>query len=157
MKQTLIALFLCGSVMSATAAGGVAPDAKAQEAAAVLAEFSQRSGLSEEELNGWLADCDSSQQSMYFCAYRDVVAAERAFRRALTEKAQRLPKCKTSLESKAASWIQARDRSCEKSAKQDYGGGSMEPTAKLICMSSSTESMTKRLKSKHKNNCTFPQ
>jgi uncharacterized protein YecT (DUF1311 family) len=154
-KRTLVAMFLCGLVMSAVAAGVERLDAGTQETAAVLGELAQRSGLPEVELKRLLADCDASQQNMHFCAWRDQIAADRAFRRALTEKERRMPKCKIFLESKAASWIRFRDQSCDKSTKK-WEGGSIRPTQLAACIASETESMTKRLENRHRNDCTFP-
>lgn len=40
-------------------------------------EISARSGLPASEVNALLADCDSNQTSMNFCAWRDQIVAER--------------------------------------------------------------------------------
>lgn len=116
-----------------------------QETATVLLELSHRSGLPEDELNKLLANCDMDQQSMYFCAWRDQVIADRTLKRAMTNKEDKIPACKAAIESKIASWEQSRDKSCEKSAKKEWGNGSMKPTAQIKCVASETLKMVKRL------------
>jgi uncharacterized protein YecT (DUF1311 family) len=120
---------------------------------AVLGELSQRSGLPEAELNSLLADCNANQQSIYFCAWRDQIAADKAFGRALSDKQQKNLQCKTSMETKVANWKKSRDLSCEKSATQEWGEGSMKPTAQAICVTVETVRMTKRLE--HMKECEF--
>jgi uncharacterized protein YecT (DUF1311 family) len=154
MKRMLVAMLLCCPVMS-TVAGTKHLATNTQEAAAVLDELSQRSGLPKADLNRLLADCNASQQNMNFCAWRDKIAADRAFRRVLDEKEQRMPKCKASLESRAASWIKFRDQSCDKATKK-WEGGSIRPLEQAVCLSSETQAMTKQLKSRHTHDCTFP-
>ena len=119
--------------------------ADAEERAAVLGEISQRSGLSAMEVSNLLADCHANQQSTYFCAWRDQIAADRKFGRALADKLQKMPQCKTSLEAETASWKKIRDLSCEKSATQEWGAGSMKPTAQVICVTTETVRMTQQL------------
>jgi len=149
MRQARIIVFLCGLTISAVAIGVEHLDANTQKTAAVLAELSQKSGLPEADLNDLLADCHANQQSMYFCAWRDQIAADKKLRRALTEKKQKIPACKNFLESKIAAWIRFRDQSCDKSTRKEWGEGSMRPTARAICVTKETARMTKRLERIH--------
>ena len=153
MMRALLTIILCCATASTIAADvqRVGPDV--QERAAVLGELSQRSGLPDIELSNLLADCNANQQSMYFCAWRDQIAADRAFGRILADKQQKMPQCKTSIESKVASWTRSRDQSCDKSATKEWGGGSMKPTAQALCVTAETVRMTKRLE--RMNGCKF--
>ena len=148
--QTII---LCCVITANIAADGQRTGPDIQERAAVLGELSQRSGLPDVELSNLLADCNANQQSMYFCAWRDQIAAARAFGRALADKQQKMPQCKTAIESKVANWTRSRDQSCDKSATKEWGEGSMKPTAQAICVTAETMRMTKRLE--RMNGCKF--
>ena len=145
MRTLLAILLYCVATASAIAAEAPKVDSDARETVATLGELSQRSGLPEVDLNSLLADCSANQQSMYFCAWRDQIAADRALRRVLADKEQKMPKCKPSLESKIVTWGQRRDLSCDMSEKKQWGEGSMRPTAKAICIATETTRMTKRL------------
>lgn len=146
----IIVLFV---VVSSVAADSQRTGWNDQERTAVLGELAQRSGLPEIELNRLLASCDSNQQSMYFCAWRDQIVAERAFRRELADKQRQMPRCKKAIETKIASWIRARDQSCDKSATKEWGEGSMKATALVLCISAETIKMTEQLE--RINRCKF--
>jgi hypothetical protein len=111
----------------------------------VLLELSQRSGIPESDLRDLLQDCGASQQSTYFCAYRDRVAADLLLRRTTLAKEQQLPTCKTVIESKLARWAKSRDAACAKSASKDWGEGSMKKTAETTCIASETRHMSARI------------
>lgn len=108
----------------------------------VLSLLSQRSGLPDTQLKALLSSCDADQQSMYFCAYRDLVRAELKLDQAIAGKKISTPACATELDKNKLKWLEHRNLSCEKSAKAEWNGGSMEPTAKLLCMASETERAT---------------
>ncbi|WP_155033630.1 lysozyme inhibitor LprI family protein, partial [Burkholderia pseudomallei] len=55
------------------------------------------------------------------------------------------PERKAALEAKVAKWKKARDASCEKSARKEWGDGSMRPAAQAICATAATKKMTKKL------------
>ncbi|MBK7662175.1 MAG: DUF1311 domain-containing protein [Sterolibacteriaceae bacterium] len=101
--------------------------------------------MPESELKDFLADCNANQQSMYFCAWRDQIVAQRVFERLLADKMQSMPACKSALESRAADWARSRDRSCARSALKQWGDGSMRRTAQIICVTGETARMTKRI------------
>ena len=145
MMRFFLTIILCciPALTIATDVQRVGP--AAQERAAVLGELSQRSGLPVAEVSNLLADCHANQQSMYFCAWRDQIAADRIFGRTLADKLQKMPQCKTSMKAKIASWAKKRDQSCKKSATQEWGEGSMKPTAQAICVTTETMRMTKQL------------
>lgn len=152
MRSLLVTIFCCAPALTiATDVQRVGP--VVQERAVVLDELSQRSGLPAAEVSKLLADCHAHQQSMYFCAWRDQIAADRAFGLALAGKLNNRPQCKTTLEAKVASWAKSRDQSCEKSAKAEWGEGSMRPTAQAHCVTAETVRMTKRLE--YMNECEF--
>ncbi|AOJ66148.1 hypothetical protein WJ32_27510 [Burkholderia ubonensis] len=108
-------------------------------------EISARSGLPASEVSALLADCESNQTSMNFCAWRDQIVAERELQQVVDRQVSEHPERKAALEAKIAKWKKARDASCEKSARKEWGEGSMRPAAQAICATASTKKMTKRL------------
>jgi uncharacterized protein YecT (DUF1311 family) len=145
MMRTSFAMLFCCMACSSAFAAEPQVDPAALQTTTVVSELSERSKIPETELNGLLADCNASQQSMYFCAWRDQISADRAFKQALEDKEQAHPECKAALETKVAKWEQLRDRSCDRSAKKQYGEGSMAPTAKLLCVTAETTRKAKLL------------
>jgi uncharacterized protein YecT (DUF1311 family) len=130
----LIAMSFCASALAQPSAKSVETPS-AQE---VLSTLSRRSQLPEEELSRLTADCAADQQSMYFCAYRDVVAAELTLDRVVADKVRGRPACKGAIEARVERWKAARDRACAKRAARAWGGGSMEPTARSACLAEDT-------------------
>ncbi|KVO17866.1 hypothetical protein WL51_13890 [Burkholderia ubonensis] len=108
-------------------------------------EISARSGLPASEVSALLADCESNQTSMNFCAWRDQIVAERELQQVVDRQVSEHPERKTALEAKIAKWKKARDASCERSARKEWGEGSMRAAAQAICATASTKKMTKRL------------
>ncbi|KUZ74714.1 hypothetical protein WI36_14780 [Burkholderia ubonensis] len=108
-------------------------------------EISARSGLPASEVSALLADCESNQTSMNFCAWRDQIVAERELQHVVDRQVSEHPERKAALDAKIAKWKKARDASCEKSARKEWGEGSMRPAAQAICATASTKKMTKRL------------
>lgn len=108
-------------------------------------EISARSGLPASEVNALLADCNSNQTSMNFCAWRDQLVAERELQHVVDQQISEHPQRRASLEATVAKWRKARDASCEKSARKEWGNGSMRPAAQAICATASTQQMTKKL------------
>ncbi|KVN37576.1 hypothetical protein WJ63_33390 [Burkholderia pyrrocinia] len=111
-------------------------------------EISARSGLPASEVNALLADCDSNQTSMNFCAWRDQLVAERELQQVVDRQISEHPERKAALEAKVAKWKKTRDASCEKSARKEWGDGSMRPAAQAICATAATKKMAKRLSRK---------
>lgn len=120
------------------------PDA-AKERAAVVDELAQRSGLGAVELDTLLADCGATQQSMYFCAWRDQIDADRVLARTLTDKQHKMPQCASIFKSNVEAWIRSRDQRCAQSAHKAWGDGSMRRTAELVCTTQATLKKAKRL------------
>ncbi|NTZ08956.1 lysozyme inhibitor LprI family protein [Burkholderia metallica] len=108
-------------------------------------EIAVRSGLPASEVNALLSDCDSSQTSMNFCAWRDQLVAERELQRIVDKQVNEQPRRKAALDAQMAKWKKARDTSCEKSARNAWGDGSMRPAAQAICATAATKEMAKRL------------
>ncbi|MBA9897278.1 lysozyme inhibitor LprI family protein [Burkholderia cepacia] len=108
-------------------------------------EISARSGLPASEVTALLNNCDGSQTSMNFCAWRDQIVAERELQQVVDKQVAEHPERKIGLEAKLAKWKKARDTSCEKSARKEWGDGSMRPAAQAICATAATKRMTKRL------------
>ncbi|KUZ64720.1 hypothetical protein WI38_31025 [Burkholderia ubonensis] len=108
-------------------------------------EISARSGLPASEVGALLADCESNQTSMNFCAWRDQIVAERELQHVVDRQVSEHPERKAALDAKIAKWKKARDASCEKAARKEWGDGSMRPAAQAICATASTKKMTKRL------------
>ena len=108
-------------------------------------QLTQRSGLPEATLQRLLSHCHACQQAMYFCAWRDLLSADaRLDKRALLAgKADPHPvrPNATSL----ADWRRQRDKSCATSVAADYAGGSMEATARQLCMKAATEHILAQL------------
>jgi hypothetical protein len=132
-------------ICAATHAQASAASAEAPTAREVMSALSERSQLPEEELRRLTADCAADQQSMYFCAYRDLVSAELVLRRIVAEKQHRFPACQAGTEARVARWKQKRDNSCAQSAAREWGGGSMEPTARNTCLAYSTGRMAEQM------------
>lgn len=112
----------------------------------VLSELAQRSTLAPTDLSALLDDCDATQQAMYFCAWRDLILAERSLQRAKDRRIASCPSCKSALDARLARWLRARDASCARFAKLDFGGGSMEPTDRVLCATAQTRELETRLK-----------
>ncbi|KDR28343.1 MULTISPECIES: lysozyme inhibitor LprI family protein [Caballeronia] len=108
-------------------------------------EIAARSGLPASEVGALLNNCDSSQTSMNFCAWRDQIVAERDLQQVVEKQIGEHPERKAALEAKIANWRKARDESCEKSARREWGNGSMRPAALAICATAATKKMTKKL------------
>ena len=111
----------------------------------LVEEISARSGLPASEVNALLADCDSNQTSMNFCAWRDQIVAERELQKVVDRQKSAHPEHKAALDARIAKWKKARDASCEKSARKEWDGGSMWPAAQAICVTAATKKMTKKL------------
>ncbi|KER67016.1 hypothetical protein HR51_35135 [Burkholderia cepacia] len=108
-------------------------------------EISARSGLPASEVAAMLNNCDSGQTSMNFCAWRDQLVAERELQHVVDKEIAEHPERRAALEAKVAQWKSARDASCEKSARHEWGEGSMRQAAQAICAMAATKRMTKRL------------
>lgn len=108
-------------------------------------EISARSGLPASEVTSLLNNCDSSQTGMNFCAWRDQIVAERELQQVVDKQVHEHPEGKALLEARLSKWKAARDASCEKTARKEWGDGSMLPAAKAICATASTKKMTKKL------------
>lgn len=109
-------------------------------------EIAKRSGLPLDEVSALLSDCDASQTSMNFCAWRDLIVAEQELQRVVAEKHAASPACKYVSEADIARWKKTRDRACQKSAQKEWGSGSMEPTAHAVCATAETTRMTAEIR-----------
>ena len=113
---------------------------------AVMKELSRRTGLSRQDLQELTRDCNAHQQSMYFCAFRDFIAADLELQRAVSDKlAHESEQCRTVFDAKQTRWERARDRVCNQSARKEWGGGSMQPTAEVVCKTASTEARVREV------------
>lgn len=113
-------------------------------------ELARRSNLPASEVAALLATCessDASQMSINFCAWRDLIVAEHKLQHVVDDRNAQAPKCANALAKKISAWKKKRDAGCEKSAKLDYGGGSMLPTAVAMCETAETQLMTKKITS----------
>lgn len=155
MKYSLLAsVIFCLSISSAVAGGVADASPETKENPALIKELSLRSGLAEPELNSLLENCDANQQSMYFCAWRNQISAEKMFSEVLGAKQSKIPGCKQYFHAQAKGWALARDKGCEQSATKQWGEGSMKPTAQMICAAAETYRMTKKLE--RMNDCQSP-
>lgn len=114
--------------------------------AEVLATLASRSGLPIDNLKMLLANCDASQQSMYFCAYRDLVREELSLDQVIA--VSKDAACKNNLQQDKLAWTSSRDVACKESAAEEFGGGSMGPTAQLTCMAAETQRVRGELEAK---------
>jgi len=114
------------------------------------AELAQRSKLPASEVAALLATCESSnasQMAINFCAWRDLVVAEHSLQLVVDSRSAQTPRCADALAKKLTAWKRRRDAGCEKSAKSEYEGGSMLPTAIAMCETEETQRMTKKMTS----------
>jgi len=109
--------------------------------------ISTQSGLPASEVQGMLANCDATQTSMNFCAWRDRVVAEQKLEDAVAEKGRKSPGCKVGLQRKIAVWKKRRDTACRKSAEAENDGGSIVPMEIAACQAAETDRMTKAIRS----------
>jgi hypothetical protein len=147
-------LAIC-AVLAVTSVMTHARDIYAPTGAEVLRELSRRSGLPEPDLKKTTADCAANQVAIYFCGYRDAVAAEMKLRHAVDERSRRYPGCKAEFEDEVENWKKDMVAGCRKIAAEDYGGGSMEPAAAVLCQASSTEQMAKTIA--RRRGCKVPE
>ncbi|WP_333976400.1 lysozyme inhibitor LprI family protein [Burkholderia cepacia] len=108
-------------------------------------EISARSGLPASEVTALLNNCDGTQTSMNFCAWRDQIVAERELQQVVDKQVAEHPERKEALETRITKWKKARDVSCQKSARKEWGDGSMRPAAQAICATAATKKMTRKL------------
>lgn len=112
-------------------------------------EVSARSGLPLSEIQEILAKCDSASgttQDMYFCAWRDLVVAERDLQKIVDQSNSQRPERKTALDARIAHWKKIREVNCRKAAHRKYAGGSIEPVAVLHCQVGKTQNMAKAMR-----------
>lgn len=119
-------------------------DLRARAAAVVALE--RASGLPAAEISRLLADCEGSQQSMYFCAWRDQLEADRRLDHALSGKISRHPQCKASLENQFGTWQRRRAQRCRADAAEQHGGGSLQRTAELVCLRAAADAASSAIK-----------
>lgn len=105
-------------------------------------EISARSGLPASEVDALLADCNSNQTSMNFCAWRDQIVAERELQQIVEQQESEHPEHKAALDARIAKWKKARDASCEQSSHKEWGDGSMRPAAQAICATAATKKLS---------------
>ena len=111
----------------------------------VAQQLTQRSGLPEATLQGLLSHCHASQQAMYFCAWRDLLSADAKLDERSLHAGKAGPHPVLPNATGLADWRKQRDKSCATSAAADYAGGSMEATARLLCIKAATEHILAQL------------
>ena len=136
---------VCALALAAGCAGGRALRVEAPSPSEVLAELSRRSAVPEEELKARLSRCESNQQNLYFCAFRDFVTVDLQLERTAAEQLRRHPECKELIDRQLRDLRRQRDRGCEQSASEEYGEGSLTQTAMAICAASTTKPMIEQL------------
>ncbi|MEM5435510.1 lysozyme inhibitor LprI family protein [Paraburkholderia diazotrophica] len=112
-------------------------------------EIATRSGLPASEITALLVNCDASQTSMNFCAWRDQLVAEQNLHLAVSSKETQFPACRNRLETQIAGWARQRDRACQRGTQQEWGNGSMHQAAQAICVTKETERITGKVKAFH--------
>jgi hypothetical protein len=119
----------------------------------VLSEVARRSGLHESEVSALLADCNANQQSLYFCAYRDFVAADLALERVASSKLKKFPSCRAASPGDIENSRRSIDSECRKSAVESYGEGSMAPTAQATCAAIAMTALADEIAGSHDPTC----
>ncbi len=94
------------------------------------------SGISVRDLKGLLADCENTenQQSMYFCTWRDYEIERKKLHDLVVQKQKQFPKCALVLQNKVNNWEKPLYIKCKKKSIEDFGGGSFQSTAQMVCM-----------------------
>jgi uncharacterized protein YecT (DUF1311 family) len=137
--------WLLGLMLAASIPAFAADQTSTQELAA-------RSQLPLRDVQPMLANCDlgdQSTQGIYYCAWRDLIAAERDLQKIVDQRSNRLPERKAALNARIAHWKKARDANCKKIAHHDWAGGSEEPVAAMICRAADAQGMVKAMKKDH--------
>lgn len=144
MRVVLALICLIGVHFSAHA-GQTSTTATLGQSSDAVMKLSRLSGIPEQDLAHVLADCNANQQSLYFCAWRDQLAEDIKLRQLLERKILATPHCKRSFEAQINAWERSRNRSCDESAKKQWGEGSMRPTASTLCKAKATERMNRHM------------
>ena len=115
-------------------------------------ELAASSQLPLGEIQETLAKCDSvdeTTQDMYFCAWRDLIVAERDLQKVIDQRNSQRPERKAALNTRIAHWKKARAADCKKSAHRELAGGSLEPVEALGCQVEKTVDMVRTMKEDH--------
>lgn len=131
MKRSILLLLCC-----------IGMHAQAQT---IVDEISQRSGMPASDVNALLADCKASQTAINICAWRDQIEAERKLQRAVATKGTMNVGCPQPMDAHLSAWKTQRDQACARSAKKQYGGGSMQQAAQTMCVTAAIKQMTGRI------------
>ncbi|APR38896.1 lysozyme inhibitor LprI family protein [Paraburkholderia sp. SOS3] len=131
-----LAFFLIGLVCTSLHAAATDP----------VDEIANRSGLPASEVSALIANCDASQTSMNFCAWRDQLVAEQNLHLVMADREAQSPTCKARLEKQISRWITQRDRACRSEAQQAWGTGSMRQAAQATCAAKQTETLIGKVK-----------
>jgi len=111
-----------------------------------MAELSRRSELTEGQLRSQLKNCQTNRQSRYFCAFREVVAADLSLRFAVDAKIREAPTCEGPLSHAVADFQKSRMRLCNESAADLLSEASIEPIAQARCIAGSTNAMAEQVR-----------
>ena len=139
-KQLILGLMLAASI-SAFAADQTPAE-----------ELVARSGLPLSDIQEMLAKCDSDDQTTVgrmFCGWRDLIVAEYDLQEIVDQRNSLRPEHKAALDARIARWKKARDVACKKIAHSDWGGGSEEPGAAMVCRAMETQDIVKAMKKDH--------
>ncbi|MCQ8895097.1 DUF1311 domain-containing protein [Limnobacter humi] len=93
-----------------------------------------------------LSNCDATQQSMYFCAWRDLLQAEQQLDTFVAKPENASASCRKSIERGLSQWRKKRDAHCKAQTLQEFGEGSMGPTADLMCRTQATQDKRVQMK-----------
>lgn len=117
-------------VLAGLAGAAAAADADAD---AATQEWVRRSGLPSADVHRLLANCNASQQSMTFCAWRDTIAAQSRLEHTLSERQPGAGPCFAAQRDALQRRLERRTSACARSAQREWGEGSMRETARLRC------------------------
>ncbi|WP_414675019.1 lysozyme inhibitor LprI family protein [Limnobacter sp.] len=103
-----------------------------------------------------LSNCDATQQSMYFCAWRDLLEAEQKLDALEANPENASVHCQKAIKNGLSKWRKQRDAHCKAQALQEFGEGSMGPTADLMCRAQATQDKYLHTKARAGRPCTKP-
>jgi uncharacterized protein YecT (DUF1311 family) len=135
------------SLLSSTAFALLALPAFSQSVS-VVQELSRRTGMSVQELRGYLSHCEMTQLSMNICAFRDVVAADLQMQSLLQQMSLRRDQGgRTTLAKEQQNWLLQAKAKCNAAVDREVRQfGSMRPMVYGQCMSAATQKRITQLR-----------
>jgi DNA-binding transcriptional MerR regulator len=115
-------------------------------------EVAIRSGFSLSHVQKMLVKCasyDRTAEDMYFCAYRDLIVAERKLQKIVNQQNSHHPEHKAVLDARIAQRKKAIAEDCRKTAHRGWADQSLESVVALFCQEEQTQGMVKTMREGH--------